>query len=113
MDHEQRKQVGDRIKAARTDKGWSQARLATEAGVSENTILSVESAKRTPQGDKLRAILDALGMAAPSDTNISLEGVPEDAQLFLRVAAKRFIAMTDPNQRARVLAEIYPRLLSD
>lgn len=116
MDHEQRKQLGDRIRAARTEKGWSQARLATEAGVSENTVLSIESAKRTPQGEKLRAILDALGMVTPVDGALDLEGVPEDFQIFLRVAAKRGIALAGPeyaDRRARILADIYPRLLAD
>lgn len=112
MDQNQRKVLGDRIKEARKNRGWSQAKLATEAGVSENTIISAEKAERTPQDAKLRAILDALGMAAPADGALDLEGVPEDVRVFLRVAAQRLKVLT-PERRATVLADIYPRLLVD
>lgn len=110
MDQNQRQQVGDRIKAARDDRGWSQARLAQEARVSENTILSIERGQRTPQPAKLRAVLDALGLAAPADGSLDLDGVPEDVRVFLRVAAQR-LKVLPPDRRAQVLADIYPRLL--
>lgn len=112
MDQNQRQQVGDRIRSARNERGWSQARLAEAAGVSENTVLSIEKAERTPQAAKLRAILDALELAAPIDGTLDLEGVPEDARIFLKVAAQRLKVLT-PAQRAVVLADIYPRLLVD
>lgn len=112
MDQNQRQQVGDRIKAARDERGWSQARLAEAAGVSENTVLSIEKGVRTPQAAKLRAVLDALDLAAPIDGALDLEGVPEDARIFLKVAAQRLKVLT-PAQRAAVLADIYPRLLVD
>jgi transcriptional regulator with XRE-family HTH domain len=110
MDQDQRKQVGDRIKAARTDRGWSQARLAEEAGVSENTILSIEKGERSTQGTKLRAVLDALGLAVPADGVLDLDGVPEDVRVFLKVAAQR-LKVLPADRRAQVLADIYPRLL--
>lgn len=115
MDLEQRQQLGEKVRARRIDLGWSQVRLANEAEVSENTILSIESAKRMPQGEKLRAVLDALGMAPPNDqVSLDLTDVPEDAANFLRVAARRFAAMAGPefdNERARILADVYPRIL--
>lgn len=110
MDQEQRTQLGGRIRQAREDKGWSQAKLASEAGVSENTILSIEGAKRTPQDSKLRAVLDALGMATPPNDVLDLEGVPEDVRIFLTVAALRLKVLNE-SQRNRVLSDIYPRLL--
>lgn len=113
MDTEQREQVAEKIRATRKERGWSQARLAQEAGVSENTVLSIETGKRTPQEGKLRAILDALGLATPIDGSLDLEGVPEDVRIFFRVAAARFRAMTDADQRARALARMYPALIMD
>ena len=110
MDQNQRKQVGERIKAVRTDRGWSQARLAEAAGVSENTILSIEKGERATQGTKLRAVLDALGLATPTDGVLDLEGVPEDVRVFLQVAAQR-LKVLPADRRAHVLADIYPRLL--
>lgn len=110
MDVEQRKQVADRIKSVRQERGWSQSKLAQEAGVSENTVLSIEGAKRTPQEGKLRAVLDALGLVTPPDGELDLEGVPEDVRIFLRVAAQRLKVMDD-TARARALAAMYPLLL--
>lgn len=110
MDQEQREQVAARIKDARKGRGWSQRMLAEEAGVSENTVLSIEGGKRQPQDAKLRAVLEALGMPEPIDGTLSLEGVPEDVRIFLKVAAQRLKIM-DPAERSRILADIYPRLL--
>ena len=114
MDQEQRKQLGNTVRARRNELGWSQAKLAKQAGVSENTVLSIEAAKpdaRGPQEAKLRAVLDALGMVSPADGVLDLEGVPEAAVLFIRVAAKRFAAMSDESKLDRVLARLYPILI--
>ena len=116
MDAQQRKQLGDTVKARRDELGWSQAKLATQAGVSENTVLSIENPKpnaRGPQEAKQRAVLDALGMVSPSDGVLDLEGVPEAGVLFIRVVVKRFAAMEDPAKLDRVLARLYPILIQD
>jgi len=110
MDENHRKQLGDRIRTARKARGWSQARLAEAAGISENTVLSIELGKRTPQGTKLRAVLDALGLAAPADGVLDLEDVPDDVRVFAKVAVQRLKVLPD-DRRALVLADIYPRLL--
>lgn len=110
MDIQQRQQLAERITTARKARGWSQERLAQEAGVSPNTILSLEKAKRGYQEGKLRAVLDALGLATPASNALDLEGVPADAQMFAKVALQRLTAMDDAT-RSRVLADLYPRLL--
>lgn len=110
MDDAQRKEVGARVRQARNDRGWSQGRLAEEAGVTENTVLSIEQGKRQTQAAKLRAVLDALDMPTPIDDSFSLEGVPEDVRIFLKVAAQR-LSVLDETERARVLARAYPALL--
>lgn len=104
---------GERIRDARLARGWSQARLAREAGVAENTVLAAEQGKRRTQGDNLQAIIDALGMATLEDEAwLDLDGVPEDARAFLRVAAARLAAMNE-DIRARLLNALYPRLIAD
>jgi transcriptional regulator with XRE-family HTH domain len=51
--------IGSRIKLARERKGWSQARLAERAGISQSTIGNIESGAR--QGaSSLAVIADAL-----------------------------------------------------
>lgn len=110
MDELQRKQVGARVREARRARGWAQARLAQEADVSENTILSIEQGKRETQAGKLRAVLDALELAAPVGGDLDLDGVPDDVRIFVKVAVKRLTAM-DHAERAQLLAELYPRLL--
>jgi len=98
-------------------------RLAKEAGVSENTVISIEApakpdydwSKEKPrdtQDGKLRPVLDALGLSMPGNAAvISLDGVPEDVAKFLHVAVRRLKAIEDDSVRARILADIYPRIL--
>lgn len=109
----ERQQVGARIKEAREARGWSQVRLAEEAGVSEGTVTSAELGKRKTQGDKIDAIFDALGMARLEDSSqLDMIGVPEDARAFLRVATRRFAAM-DEGVRTRLLNALYPLLIEE
>lgn len=110
MDQNQRQQTGERVKATRKERGWSQERLAQEAGVSPNTVLAIEKAERQTQPGKLRPVLDALGLAEPVDGVLDLEGVPEDVRVFLKVAAQR-LKVLPADRRAPILADIYPRLL--
>lgn len=109
MNEEQRRELANRVKAARQERGWTQATLALEAGVAENTVLSIEKGRRDPQPEKLRKVLDALGIV-PTATVLELAGVPEDVSLFLTVALQRLRVM-DENDRNKVLADLYPRLL--
>jgi transcriptional regulator with XRE-family HTH domain len=111
MDAQQRAQVAERIREARKVRGWSQARLAEAAGVSENTVLSMEKGKNAQEG-KLRAVLDALGIMPPAEGALTLDGVPEDVQIFLRVAAQR-LSVLSPDARDHKLAMLYPQLISD
>ena len=113
MDAEQRKQLGRRIAAARKERGWSQAKLAEEAGQAENTISSMESGARNTQDAKLRAVLDVLNLTTRSEGIIQVEGLQEDARVYLTVAAKRLHAMEDDNQRARKLNRLYEALLDE
>jgi transcriptional regulator with XRE-family HTH domain len=111
MDAVQREGVGARIRALRKERGWSQDELAERAGVSARMVFSVEKGERIPQPKKLRAILDALGVAEPQDGDLlPLEGLPDDVAVFLRVASQR-LCVLDEAERSRVLNELYPKLL--
>jgi transcriptional regulator with XRE-family HTH domain len=52
------------IAAARESRGWSKQQLAEAAGLSFNTIYSIESEKRAPSLRVASAIADALGYRA-------------------------------------------------
>lgn len=108
MDSEQRAQLGAQVKEARKRRGWSQARVGVEAGVAENTVLAIEHGK-TAQAAKVRAVLDALDLIPPA-TVLALDGVPEDVRIFVTVALQR-LKVIDVDARARLLADLYPRLL--
>ena len=78
------------IQRARKARGWSQARLAEAAGVSTNTVGSVELAKPVRKGN-LRAILDALDMTPEAMDAPKADTAPEvepDVQLVLDVVRK-------------------------
>jgi transcriptional regulator with XRE-family HTH domain len=110
----QRVQVGHRVRHARESLGWTQAVLAKRAGISQNTVLSIENGKHQAQPTKLRQVFDALGLSPLGDTTwLNTEGVPADAQAFLTVIAARLAAITDENRRARLMARVYPMLLVD
>ena len=50
----------ERLRAARTTVGMSQAELGTAAGVSEATVRAYETGRRRPRREHLDAIMDAL-----------------------------------------------------
>lgn len=113
MDDEQRKQVGEEVRAERKRRGWSQDELARRAGVSANTVLAIEKAKYSNGNlGKLRRVLDTLGLAPLGDQMcLDLTGLPQDVATFLRVAAPR-LGVIDEQKRAVLLADLYPRILN-
>jgi transcriptional regulator with XRE-family HTH domain len=110
MDEEQRAELAAQVREARKARGWSQARLADEAGVAENTVMHLEQAKKNTQPGNVRKILDALEIAPLAATALNLDDVPEDVQIFLRVAVQRLRVLGE-GERQAVLTDLYPRLL--
>ena len=110
MDEEQRKALGERVRDVRKARGWSQERLAEEAGVTPNTVLAIEKGTRQTQPGKLTRVLTTLGMETPPDDSLSLDGVPEDVRVFLSVVAAR-LKVLDENERALILSRVYPLLI--
>ncbi|HEY0655885.1 MAG TPA: helix-turn-helix transcriptional regulator [Chryseosolibacter sp.] len=58
------KAFGKRLKALRTEKGWSQEKLAARAGVSENTIVTLEAGKLNTTIATCFEVARALGVDA-------------------------------------------------
>ncbi len=50
------------MKALRIARLWSQRELASRAGVSENTVINIETGRRLPRLLTMRRIADALGV---------------------------------------------------
>jgi transcriptional regulator with XRE-family HTH domain len=55
------KELGERIKAARADKGWKQKHLAAEVEVEPVTVSRWERGATTPDLDVLRLVANATG----------------------------------------------------
>jgi transcriptional regulator with XRE-family HTH domain len=57
--------LGDRVKAARNARGWSQHTLAGKLGVSKLTILKYESGQTVPRDTNRAKLFSVLGIADP------------------------------------------------
>jgi len=55
--------VGERIRARRTELGWTQEQLAKESGLSKGFLSDLEAGKRSVGADSLLAIATALGVS--------------------------------------------------
>lgn len=53
-------QVGERVKAARLDRGWNRRRLAVAAGVSKDVIYRLETGQIVPRQELVREVARAL-----------------------------------------------------
>lgn len=54
--------IGEQIKKARQDKGYTQQELADMLGVAKNTVTGYERGNRAPDALKIKAIAKALGV---------------------------------------------------
>jgi transcriptional regulator with XRE-family HTH domain len=57
-------EIGNRVAARRRDLGWSLAAVASRAGVSPTTVMSLEHGELTVQLDKFLCIVQVLGLSA-------------------------------------------------
>lgn len=55
--------IGERIKKARLEKGYTQSQLAEMIGVAKNTITGYETGTREPDAIKINAIAKALNVS--------------------------------------------------
>ena len=56
--------IGDRIREARKEKGWSQAQLGKELGVKQQMIAQYENKKRNPNADTISKIAELLEVSS-------------------------------------------------
>lgn len=56
--------LGEQLRAARLHAGWSQEKLAEEAGISRNYVSLLELNRKSPTLDVLLAVCGALGVSA-------------------------------------------------
>ena len=70
-----KKELGERIKAARAGKGWKQKHLAAEVDVEPITISRWERGATTPDLDVLRLVAEATGR--PLSFFVEEGGAPE------------------------------------
>lgn len=73
------KTIGERIKKIRGDKGWTQERLAREAGLSKSFLSDVENDKTRVSGDNLLKISEVLGASLDFLMKGESGGVSEEA----------------------------------
>ncbi len=77
-----------RVKELRRKQGWSQGKLAREAGVTVKTISDYESGKRKPYGGSLESLAAALGVT-PADL-LSAGAAPSSVEeLIGQITAER------------------------
>lgn len=56
-------EVGLAVRRARSDRAWTQAELATRAGVGRQWLSQLESGKQTAELGRVCAVLEALDLA--------------------------------------------------
>jgi HTH-type transcriptional regulator/antitoxin HipB len=74
-------ELGNAVRGARTDRGWSQVELAERAGVGRPWLSELEGGKRTAEIGRILAVIDALGLAleivnvAPPSGRVDLDAL--------------------------------------
>ncbi len=61
--HARRQEFGDRVRALRTERRWSQEDLAEHAGLHRNYVGGIERGERNVGLDNIHALADALQVA--------------------------------------------------
>ena len=108
MDAQHADAVGEQIVAAREAKGWTQAQLAKETGLTDSTIRKVERGERVRPGT-LRRILDEVGVEPAAEVQ-SRVGFPPDVQVVLDLVGMYLVALPE-EERAAVAYSITRMLM--
>ncbi len=96
---------GDMIRKARKSKGWSQAELGKEIGVSQATIANLENGHTDPEsyGEELRSVLPALDASGPEEVGLMIEAEPSGFGEWLRTKREASkLSVTDLAEKAAV-----------
>lgn len=104
----------ERVRERRRELGWTQQRVADEAGVSHRTYQGFESGQTTPQGGNLRAILRALGLdqeaAITAATEEHREEWPGDVRVFLDMIGA-YLMTLEQGERDRYMYDQTRRII--
>lgn len=71
-DHATRREMAEKVRTLRTDRGLSQAELGELVGISRQSITEIERGTKVPRAKTLRRILEVLG--------VEVEGVSFDME---------------------------------
>jgi len=118
--------IGQVIRSLREEKGWSQERLAHEAGMGTSHVSRIERGERRLPTSRLDALAAALG-TTPASVYAELEGLPpppgatkEDGNLKVDYSPeaielrKTFRKLSLPNRRLVVdFAHMLAKQISD
>lgn len=97
--------IGERIKAAREARNWSQHDLARKSGVTQGTISKLElGQRRTPSGAILEKLAHALGLTVDDLLHANGSAPAEEGRLEAWVQEMVALAPTlSPTDRAALL----------
>lgn len=95
------RQIGELIEERRKAVGWSQGRLAQEAGVSEPTIRKIERGSTDVQPGKLAAVRAALQIPAPGAAGG--RHFPRDIELVQEMVGLWLLGVPESERAAKVL----------
>lgn len=77
--------IGENIKKARQEAGYTQKELARKSGLAEISIRQYENGKREPRLEKLEAIADSLNISISKLLLLHLEPTPKSVELMENV----------------------------
>lgn len=102
MDRRQRGEVAEQVRVARESKGWSQARLATEADLgSANTVGAIEAGRSVRPGS-LGKVYEALGIEPMIEAQ-RREEIPADVHLVVETIGLWLSEMPEEDRPRAVL----------
>ena len=101
---EQTRELTNQLRRERKARGWSQARLAEEAGLAPNTVSRLEAGEKVRPGS-LTAALAALGIEHLSDTPVPRQEMADSVKLVLEITEQwvRSLPADEVDQAARDL----------
>lgn len=102
--------IGERLKQARTAKGWSQQALGDLIGVSKVSICGYEIGTRTPSMDVLIRLSETLGISIDHIIGNDIKAINENGDPYTMNIAKEDMAILTELKNNRLL---YNRLCSD
>src|SRR5690242_6981960 len=109
MDAQHAEAIGGQIVAAREAKGWTQAQLAKETGLTDSAIRKVERGLHVGPGT-LRTVLDAVGIRPVSEVRAEA-GYPRDVEVICDFLAT-YLMKVEPEERQRIAYDLTRMLMT-